>query len=140
MLLNSYSFAFPTLHSFPCSFSLLYLGTSDHVHSGAHGSDAVLQHHKPQLDSCQCPFLDRSLQKATSWQGSAGSPTELGADPSPRQNTNAGLPELTPTAQDRCNLRASGLFPTSKCKTAFFFMLTPLLTYKRDSIFLPTHS
>lgn len=121
MLLNSYSFAFPTLHSFPCSFSLLYLGTSDHVHSGAHGSGAVLQHHKPQLDGCQCPFLDRSLQKATSWQGSVGSPTELGADPSLRQRppmqacqSSPPLPRIDATSEHQ------GYFQPAGVKLPFF--------------------
>lgn len=134
MVLNSYNFAFPTLNSFPCSFSLFYLGTSDHVHSVAYGSGVVLQHHKPQLDGCQCPFSNRSLPKATSWQGSAGSPSELWADPSP----SAGLPELPPLSWIDAASEHQGYCQPAGVKLPF--MLTPLLTYKKDSIFLPTHS
>lgn len=107
--------------------SLSYLGTSDHVHSVAHGSGEVLQHHKPQLDGCQRPFSNRSLPKATSWQGSVGSPTELWADASPRQSTSAGLPQLPPLPRIDATSEHQGYFQPAGVKLPFFNVLT--ITY-----------
>lgn len=117
MLLNSHYFPFPTLHSSPCSFSLLIwvpltMSTALPL--------AVLQQHKPQLDGCQCPFSNRSLQKANSGQGSAGSPTDLWAAPSARQSTSAGLPELPPLPRADATSEHQGYFQPAGVKLPFF--------------------
>lgn len=110
--------------SYPSFFPLLLLsfnlGTSDHVYSVAPGSGVVLQQHKPQLDGCQCPFSNRSLQKANSGQGSAGSPTDLWAAPSARQSTSAGLPELPPLPRADATSEHQGYFQPAGVKLPFF--------------------
>lgn len=132
MLLNSYNFNFlPSILSPAPSISCL--GTSDHAHSVAHGSGVVLQHHKSQLDGCQRPFSNWSLPKATSWQGSVGSRCFT-------QSTSAALPQLPPLPRIDATSEHQGYFQPAGVKLPFFFMFSPLLTYKRDSIFLPTHS
>lgn len=123
---TQFSISYPSF--FPLFLLSFNLGTSDHVYSVAPGSGVVLQQHKPQLDGCQCPFSNRSLQKANSGQGSAGSPTDLWAAPSARQSTSAGLPELPPLPGQMQPLSIRAI-SNQQAWNCLFFLYAHTITY-----------